>query len=72
MPKFRVIDLRSELSQPEQIVEASTPEAAAMRVLQEAIVRGGGKRNKLLCRVYWQSGEGTNMVRFYRPVGARS
>jgi len=53
-------------------VEASTPEAAAMRVLQEAIVRGGGKRNKLLCRVYWQSGEGTNMVRFYRPVGARS
>lgn len=63
MPKYRVVDLRSEPSQPEQ------PEAAAMLVLQEAVIRRGGKRSKLLCRVYWESGGSPTMVRFYRAIG---
>ncbi|WP_449395957.1 hypothetical protein [Devosia riboflavina] len=35
MTKFRVVDLRSGVIEPEHIVEASSPELAALQVLGE-------------------------------------
>lgn len=69
MPQFRVIDLRSQLVEPEHLVDARSPEDAAHQSLGEKGVRGGQNRARLLCRVYWSDSEGTtNMVRLYRPL----
>jgi len=67
--QFRVIDLRSGVIEPEHIVDASSPEEAALQALGEKGVRGGQNRTRLFCRVYWTDGGGqTNMVRLYRPL----
>ncbi|WP_449397144.1 hypothetical protein [Devosia riboflavina] len=69
MGKFRVIDLRSGVIEPEHIVDAPSPELAALQALGEKGVRGGQNRTRLFCRVYWQDSAGqTNMVRLYRPL----
>ena len=69
MAKFRVIDLRSGVIEPEHIVEARSPEEAALQALGERGVRGGMNRTRLFCRVYWTENAGqTNMVRLYRPL----
>jgi hypothetical protein len=67
--KFRIVDLRSDVIEPEQIVEARSPEDAAWQALGEKAVRGGQSLKRLVCRAYWQdSGGQTNMVRLYRPL----
>ena len=69
MTEFRVIDLRSGVIEPEHIVDAPSPELAALQVLGEKGVRGGQNRSRIFCRVYWQDSAGqTNMVRLYRPL----
>ena len=69
MSKYRVIDLRSGMVEPEQFVDARSPEEAAMLALGEKGVRGGQNRARLFCRVYWTDSAGqTNMVRLYRPL----
>lgn len=69
MSKFRVIDLRSEVVEPEHVVDARSPEDAALQALGEKGIRGGQNRSRLFCRVYWTDGQGaTNMVRLYRPL----
>lgn len=70
MGKFRVIDLRSGVVEPEHIVDAGSPEEAALQALGEKGVRGGPNRSRLFCRVYWTDSAGqTSMVRLYRPLG---
>lgn len=64
MPQFRIVDLRDAQNQAEHQLEAQTPEAAAGEVLGMRLFRSGAKRD-LICRVYWQSPGGTNMVRLY-------
>lgn len=69
MGNFRVIDLRSGVIEPEHIVDAPSPELAALQALGEKGVRDGQNRARLFCRVYWQDSAGkTNMVRLYRPL----
>lgn len=69
MGKFRVIDLRSGVIEPEHIVDAPSPELAAFQALGEKGIRGGQNRSRLFCRVYWEDSVGqTNMVRLYRPL----
>ncbi|KFL29441.1 hypothetical protein JP75_21030 [Devosia riboflavina] len=73
MPQFRVIDLRSQMVEPEYLVDARSPEDAAQQSLGEKGIRGGQNRARLLCRVYWIDSEGaTNMVRLYRPLWGAS
>lgn len=64
MPQFRIVDLREAQNQAEHHLEAQTPEAAAGEALGMRLFRSGAKRD-LICRVYWQSPGGTNMVRLY-------
>lgn len=64
MAKFRVIDLQSQKIQPEQTVEAKSPEHASEVALGVRGVRSGKPEN-LICRVYWQENGKTNMVRLY-------
>lgn len=67
--KFRVIDLRSGVIEPEHIVDAGSPEEAALLSLGEKGIRGGQNRSRLFCRVYWTDSVGqTSMVRLYRHV----
>lgn len=68
MPLFRVIDLRSGTIEPESLVDARSPEDAALQALGEKGVRGGQNRNRLICRVYWSQDGQTNMVRLYRAL----
>ncbi|MBO9590863.1 hypothetical protein [Devosia sp.] len=68
MPLFRVIDLRSGTIEPENLVDARSPEDAALQALGEKGVRGGQNRNRLICRVYWSQDGQTNMVRLYRAL----
>lgn len=67
MPVFRIIDLRSEIVEPEQQVEARSPEQAAENALGLKLVRSGHARS-LVCRVYWNDANNTNMVRLYTKV----
>lgn len=56
---------------PDQLVDASSPEAAAAAALGEKAIRGGQSVRRLLCRVYWpDSGGRQTMVRLYRPIEA--
>jgi hypothetical protein len=64
LAEFRVIDLRSKVIQPEQTVEANSPEQASEIALGVRGVRSGKPKN-LICRVYWQEVGKTNMVRLY-------
>ncbi|SMQ63363.1 hypothetical protein SAMN06295905_0802 [Devosia lucknowensis] len=64
MPSFRIIDLRSGTISPELHAEAKSPEMAAETALGLKLVRAGHPRN-LVCRVYWQDANNTNMVRLY-------
>lgn len=68
LPQYRVIDVRSCTIEPQHMVEARSPEEAALRSLGEHVVRGGQSRNRLVCRVYWIHERQTNMVRLYRPL----
>lgn len=70
MPEhYRVLDLSTgSAQQPEQTIQAKSPEAAASQVLGMDVVRSGAKRD-LMARVYWQvAGRPLNMVRLYRRV----
>jgi len=67
MPIFRVVDLRSMTITPEYNVEENSPERAAEIALGMRVFRSGDRRN-LVCRVYWQSRHGLNMVRLYRQT----
>lgn len=69
MRKYRVIDVRSDVIEPEKIVNAHSPEDAALQALGERAIRAGQSRNRIVCRVYWQDADGlTNMVSLYRPL----
>lgn len=67
MPVFRIIDLRSGVIEPETQVEARSPEQAAENALGLKLVRSGHART-LVCRVYWNDANNTNMVRLYTKV----
>jgi hypothetical protein len=67
MPNFRIIDLRSDVVEPEQRIEARSPEQAAETALGIKLVRSGHARS-LVCRVYWDDANNTNMVRLYSKV----
>jgi hypothetical protein len=67
VPSFRVIDLRTGIIEPEKQVEARSPEAAAEGALGLKLVRSGHARS-LVCRVYWNDANNTNMVRLYSKV----
>ena len=64
VPSFRIIDLRTGTIEPEQHADAKSPEQAAEQVLGLKLFRAGHPRN-LVCRVYWQDANNTNMVRLY-------
>ncbi len=68
LPQFRVIDLRSEIVESQHVVDARSPEDAALQALGEKGIRGGQNRSRMICRVYWSQDEQTNMVRLYRPL----
>ncbi len=73
MRQFRVIDLRSGLIRPEHLIEARSPEDAAVRALGEKGIRGSQQRTRTLCQVYWVDAAGQmSMVRLYRPVGTEA
>lgn len=65
MAEFRVVDLRSGNVERETVIEASSPEEAAERILGVRSFRSG-RRGHLVCRVYWVSNGTTNMVRLYK------
>lgn len=69
MNEFRVIDLQTEIIDPEpRIIQAGTPEKAAELVLGVQLFRSGAKKD-LRARVYWKQADGiTNMVRLYKPA----
>ena len=67
MPSFRIIDLRTGIVEPEKQIEARTPEQAAENALGLKLVRSGHSRS-LVCRVYWNDANNTNMVRLYTKV----
>jgi hypothetical protein len=70
VPVFRIIDLRTGVIEPEQHVEARSPEQAAETALGMKLVRSGHARS-LVCRVYWKDANNTNMVRLYTKVAAQ-
>jgi hypothetical protein len=66
---FRVVDLRSDIPDLGNVVEAATPEAAAIKALGIDVVRSGRTKD-LVAKVYWQlPGQAANMVRLYQRVG---
>jgi phage-related baseplate assembly protein len=67
VPNFKVIDLRTGVIEPELQVEARSPEQAAESALGMKLVRSGHART-LVCRVYWNDANNTNMVRLYSKV----
>ena len=67
MTSFRVVDCRSQIIEPEDIVidQASTPEDAAFKAIGEQLVRSG-RRSDLRVRVYFQhANQPLSMVRLY-------
>ena len=67
MTSFRIIDCRSQIIEPEEIVvaQASTPEDAAFKAIGEQLVRSG-RRSDLRVRVYYQHpNQPMSMVRLY-------
>jgi len=68
---FRVVPIVEESQAgPSQIIEASTPEAAAKLALGIEVVRGSSKYAKPIAKVYWEGGpQQTNMIRFYARTG---
>lgn len=67
MKEFEVVDLRDG-TETRHVVQANSPEGAALVALGFHVTRSGSTR-KLACKVYWEADPGTrNMVRLYRPV----
>ena len=66
MIEYRVIDLQTEVIDPNPpVVKAATPEKAAEIALGVQLTRSGG-RNDLRARVYFQTpGQPVSMVRLY-------
>ena len=66
MIEYRVIDLQTEVIDPNPaVVKASTPEKAAEIALGVQLTRSGGRKN-LRARVYFQKpGQPVSMVRLY-------
>jgi hypothetical protein len=63
---FRVVDVRSEIAGLSSVVEAATPEAAAIKALGVDVIRSGRTKD-LVAKVYWQlPGHTANMVRLYQ------
>ncbi|MDB5615410.1 MAG: hypothetical protein JWQ22_3063 [Devosia sp.] len=66
--EFRVIDLGSGAEGKEETILSRSPEEAARRMLGEAVVRSGARRD-LRAKVYWQyPGQPLSMVRLYSKV----
>ena len=72
MMEYRVIDLQTEVIDPEpKTVSSSSPEKAAELVLGLDLVRSGAKRD-LRARVYYQHpGQPVTMVRLYSKAADR-
>jgi hypothetical protein len=66
---YRVVDLRQDPAATDGVaIGASSPEAAALRVLGIELVRSGA-RNELAAKVYWQIDDHpVNMVRLYHKI----
>ena len=71
MREFRVVDCRKKTVTPESIVSAGSPEAAALEILGEELMRGGHPRD-LRARVYFKTdGQPLTMVRLYSKAVQR-
>ena len=73
MTNFRVVDCRSEIIDPQEIViaNATSPEDAVFKALGEKVVRSGRKTD-LRARVYFQHpNQPLSMVRLYTKVADR-
>jgi hypothetical protein len=72
MSQYRIIDLLTEVIDPEAIVvDAPSLEQAAERALGVSLTRSGSRRD-LRARVYYQKpAEPMNMVRLYGRVADR-
>ena len=67
MSSYRIVDCRSDLIDPSEIIvpQASSPEDAALKATGEALVRSG-RRTDLRVRVYFQHpNQPMSMVRLY-------
>ena len=64
MTEFKVVDLR-EPPLPVSLIDHMTPEGAAATALRLNLVRAGSPA-RLVCKVYWRTGEATNVVRLYQ------
>jgi hypothetical protein len=72
---YRVVDCRTDVIDPKEIIidNASSPEDAALKAVNEVLVRSG-RKGDLRVRVYFQHpGQVMSMVRLYskaidRPV----
>jgi hypothetical protein len=70
VPIFRIVDVRDE-PPVELVTEGASPERAAEELLSLKLIRSGRPPN-LVCRVFWQNGENTNMVRLYVPTADKN
>ena len=72
MPRYRVVDCRTNVIAPNEIiVTAQTPEHAARLAIGEELVRNGG-RGYLRVRVYFRTDAGTlTMVRLFARAEGR-
>lgn len=68
MAQYRVVDLRSGNVEPEQVVDARSPEEAAFLALGIKGVQGGQNPTRLFCEVHWSDGGQTHLVTLYRPL----
>ena len=67
MTSYRVVDCRSDVIDPKEVIiaNASSPEDAALKAIDEVLVRSG-RRDSLRVRVYFQHlGQAMSMVRLY-------
>lgn len=67
MTSYRVVDCRAGIIDPKEIIvaSASSPEDAALKAIDEVLVRSG-RRGDLRVRVYFQHpGQAMSMVRLY-------
>lgn len=67
MTSYRVVDCRTDVINPQEMIidNASSPEDAALKAVDEVLVRSG-RRGDLRVRVYFQHpGQVMSMVRLY-------
>jgi len=70
--EYRVVDCRAGADDEGILVKAASPEAAALLVFDEPLMRGG-KSPDLRARVYSRTGDGPlSMVRLYARAARQS